>query len=202
MGGADKIKHARETLLLFLKSLPVGCYFNVVGFGSRHETLFTGSVPPGAASLTQPTSTCLTYTSHTQASVTLTCTSHAHLTLHTAHTPHTVLTFRSVLLHLTRLITDKHKYTQLTHNVTHSCHTHTHLSHTTGTLHTHTHTHWYTHTVPDPQRQRAVQRGEPGEGDGAPGQDGGEHGRDGVARAAQGHSQRQGRQGVRAPRKY
>ncbi|XP_035683551.1 LOW QUALITY PROTEIN: von Willebrand factor A domain-containing protein 5A-like [Branchiostoma floridae] len=39
----NKIKNARETVLLFLKSLPVGCYFNIVGFGSRHESLFKGS---------------------------------------------------------------------------------------------------------------------------------------------------------------
>ncbi|XP_078604302.1 von Willebrand factor A domain-containing protein 5A-like isoform X2 [Branchiostoma floridae x Branchiostoma japonicum] len=39
----NKIKNARETLLLFLKSLPIGCYFNIVGFGSRHESLFKGS---------------------------------------------------------------------------------------------------------------------------------------------------------------
>ena len=35
---------ARETLLLFLKSLPYGCYFNVVGFGSSYKTLFDKSV--------------------------------------------------------------------------------------------------------------------------------------------------------------
>lgn len=34
---------AKETLLLFLKSLPDGCYFNVVGFGSRYTTLFEKS---------------------------------------------------------------------------------------------------------------------------------------------------------------
>eukprot|EP00058_Branchiostoma_floridae_P006994 XP_002592482.1 hypothetical protein BRAFLDRAFT_68970 [Branchiostoma floridae] len=39
----NKIKNARETLLLFLKSLPIGCYFNIVGFGSTHESLFKGS---------------------------------------------------------------------------------------------------------------------------------------------------------------
>ncbi len=36
----DRIKHAKETLLLFLKSLPVGCYFNILGFGSNYEVLF------------------------------------------------------------------------------------------------------------------------------------------------------------------
>ncbi|CAH1271034.1 VWA5A [Branchiostoma lanceolatum] len=39
----NKIKNARETLLLFLKSLPIGCYFNIVGFGSSHQSLFKGS---------------------------------------------------------------------------------------------------------------------------------------------------------------
>ncbi|XP_078687569.1 von Willebrand factor A domain-containing protein 5A-like isoform X3 [Branchiostoma floridae x Branchiostoma belcheri] len=39
----SKIKNARETLLLFLKSLPVGCYFNIVGFGSSYKTLFNNS---------------------------------------------------------------------------------------------------------------------------------------------------------------
>ncbi|KAK3723599.1 hypothetical protein QZH41_019314 [Actinostola sp. cb2023] len=39
----SKIKSARETLLLFLKSLPEGCYFNVIGFGSSFEKLFPKS---------------------------------------------------------------------------------------------------------------------------------------------------------------
>ena len=38
-----KNNSAKETLLLFLKSLPDGCYFNVVGFGSRYSTLFKNS---------------------------------------------------------------------------------------------------------------------------------------------------------------
>ncbi|XP_078686407.1 von Willebrand factor A domain-containing protein 5A-like isoform X3 [Branchiostoma floridae x Branchiostoma belcheri] len=42
MSGSN-IKNARETLLLFLKSLPVGCYFNIVGFGSSYKTLFNNS---------------------------------------------------------------------------------------------------------------------------------------------------------------
>ena len=37
------IKSARETLVLFLKSLPDGCYFNVIGFGSAFQKLFTKS---------------------------------------------------------------------------------------------------------------------------------------------------------------
>ena len=36
----DRIKSASETLLLCLKSLPSGCHFNVIGFGSHHEHLF------------------------------------------------------------------------------------------------------------------------------------------------------------------
>lgn len=39
----SKNDSARETLLLFLKSLPDGCYFNVVGFGSSYRTLFKKS---------------------------------------------------------------------------------------------------------------------------------------------------------------
>ncbi|KAL9954878.1 hypothetical protein ACROYT_G042463 [Oculina patagonica] len=39
----SKNNSARETLLLFLKSLPDGCYFNVVGFGSSYTTLFKKS---------------------------------------------------------------------------------------------------------------------------------------------------------------
>ena len=40
----SKNDSARETLLLFIKSLPDGCYFNVVGFGSSYKTLFDKSV--------------------------------------------------------------------------------------------------------------------------------------------------------------
>lgn len=36
----SKMSHARETLMLILKSLPEGSYFNVVSFGSRFEALF------------------------------------------------------------------------------------------------------------------------------------------------------------------
>ena len=40
------INSARETLILFLKSLPEGCNFNIIGFGSRYEKLFSAvSVP-------------------------------------------------------------------------------------------------------------------------------------------------------------
>ena len=36
---------ARETLVLFLKSLPEGSYFNIIGFGSSYKTLFHDTVP-------------------------------------------------------------------------------------------------------------------------------------------------------------
>ncbi|XP_039728846.1 von Willebrand factor A domain-containing protein 5A isoform X1 [Pteropus medius] len=39
-----RIEAAKETLILVLKSLPVGCYFNVYGFGSCYEPFFHRSV--------------------------------------------------------------------------------------------------------------------------------------------------------------
>ncbi|XP_025749604.1 von Willebrand factor A domain-containing protein 5A [Callorhinus ursinus] len=39
-----RIEAAKETLLLLLKSLPIGCYFNVYGFGSSYEAFFPNSV--------------------------------------------------------------------------------------------------------------------------------------------------------------
>lgn len=44
MGGAF-IKSASETLVLFLKSIPPGCHFNIIGFGSSYQSLFPESVP-------------------------------------------------------------------------------------------------------------------------------------------------------------
>ena len=38
------IEAAKETMMLFLKSIPDDCYFNIVGFGSSHEKLFKESV--------------------------------------------------------------------------------------------------------------------------------------------------------------
>ncbi|XP_040586181.1 von Willebrand factor A domain-containing protein 5A-like [Mesocricetus auratus] len=38
------IEAAKETLLLLLKSLPMGCYFNIYGFGSSYEKFFPESV--------------------------------------------------------------------------------------------------------------------------------------------------------------
>ncbi|XP_059187942.1 von Willebrand factor A domain-containing protein 5A-like [Centropristis striata] len=43
MAGA-RMKSARDTLLLLLKSLPMGCYFNIISFGSRYEHIFPKSV--------------------------------------------------------------------------------------------------------------------------------------------------------------
>ncbi|XP_014447273.2 von Willebrand factor A domain-containing protein 5A, partial [Tupaia chinensis] len=39
-----RIEAAKETLILLLKSLPIGCYFNVYGFGSSYKALFRKSV--------------------------------------------------------------------------------------------------------------------------------------------------------------
>ncbi|XP_031428714.1 von Willebrand factor A domain-containing protein 5A-like [Clupea harengus] len=39
-----RIESARDTLLLLLKSLPMGCFFNIYGFGSRFESFFPKSV--------------------------------------------------------------------------------------------------------------------------------------------------------------
>ncbi|XP_036432421.1 von Willebrand factor A domain-containing protein 5A-like [Colossoma macropomum] len=39
-----RIESARDTLLLLLKSLPLGCYFNIYGFGSHYESFFPKSV--------------------------------------------------------------------------------------------------------------------------------------------------------------
>ena len=44
MTGSD-IDAAKETLMLFLKSIPKGCFFNIVGFGSTYTFLFPCSVP-------------------------------------------------------------------------------------------------------------------------------------------------------------
>eukprot|EP00567_Pseudictyota_dubia_P013205 CAMPEP_0197438938 /NCGR_PEP_ID=MMETSP1175-20131217/5801_1 /TAXON_ID=1003142 /ORGANISM="Triceratium dubium, Strain CCMP147" /LENGTH=965 /DNA_ID=CAMNT_0042968759 /DNA_START=104 /DNA_END=3001 /DNA_ORIENTATION=+ len=43
--GKSQIKQASEALLLFLRSLPTSCTFNIVGFGSRHESLFSEPMP-------------------------------------------------------------------------------------------------------------------------------------------------------------
>lgn len=43
--GGHRMDGAKTTLLLFLKSLPDGCFFNVVGFGSSFKILFEKSQP-------------------------------------------------------------------------------------------------------------------------------------------------------------
>jgi len=50
MQGAQ-IQKAAVALQLFLRSLPVGCYFDIVGFGSRWSSLFGGSRPYNAETL-------------------------------------------------------------------------------------------------------------------------------------------------------
>lgn len=40
----SRIEAAKETLILLLKSLPLGCYFNIYGFGSTCEAFFMNSV--------------------------------------------------------------------------------------------------------------------------------------------------------------
>uniref|UniRef100_A0A452J2Z7 von Willebrand factor A domain containing 5A n=1 Tax=Gopherus agassizii TaxID=38772 RepID=A0A452J2Z7_9SAUR len=40
----QRIDSAKETLVLLLKSLPLGCYFNIYGFGSEFESFYPRSV--------------------------------------------------------------------------------------------------------------------------------------------------------------
>jgi len=40
MADENKIGFTRQAMLLFLKSLPVNCHFNIIRFGSSYETLF------------------------------------------------------------------------------------------------------------------------------------------------------------------
>ncbi|XP_069107148.1 von Willebrand factor A domain-containing protein 5A-like isoform X2 [Argopecten irradians] len=49
--GGDRIAKAKETVLLLLKSLPVGCFFNVVAFGSSFKWWFTSSMKYDETSL-------------------------------------------------------------------------------------------------------------------------------------------------------
>lgn len=41
MDGENKIGLARQAMLLFLKSLPVDCFFNIIRFGSNYKSLFS-----------------------------------------------------------------------------------------------------------------------------------------------------------------
>ncbi|KAF4094843.1 hypothetical protein G5714_023921 [Onychostoma macrolepis] len=43
-GAKMRIESAKDTLLLLLKSLPMGCYFNIYGFGSDFENFFPQGV--------------------------------------------------------------------------------------------------------------------------------------------------------------
>ncbi|XP_044541080.1 von Willebrand factor A domain-containing protein 5A-like [Gracilinanus agilis] len=43
-GSQLRIASAKETLILLLKSLPLGCYFNIYGFGSTFDSFFPESV--------------------------------------------------------------------------------------------------------------------------------------------------------------
>ncbi|XP_072529893.1 von Willebrand factor A domain-containing protein 5A-like [Salminus brasiliensis] len=43
-GAQLRFESARDTLLLLLKSLPMGCYFNIYGFGSNYKSFFPKSV--------------------------------------------------------------------------------------------------------------------------------------------------------------
>ncbi|XP_031150803.1 von Willebrand factor A domain-containing protein 5A-like [Sander lucioperca] len=49
-----RIGSARDTLLLLLKSLPMGCYFNIYSFGSCHEHIFPKSVEYSQKTLEEP----------------------------------------------------------------------------------------------------------------------------------------------------
>ncbi|XP_067388342.1 von Willebrand factor A domain-containing protein 5A-like isoform X2 [Emydura macquarii macquarii] len=42
-GSRRRIDSAKETLVLLLKSLPLGCYFNIYGFGSGFESFYPSS---------------------------------------------------------------------------------------------------------------------------------------------------------------
>ncbi|KAM3821591.1 von Willebrand factor A domain-containing protein 5A-like [Vipera latastei] len=43
-GSLARIESAKETLIFLLKSLPLGCYFNIYGFGSTYDSFYPQSV--------------------------------------------------------------------------------------------------------------------------------------------------------------
>ncbi|ETE64526.1 von Willebrand factor A domain-containing protein 5A, partial [Ophiophagus hannah] len=43
-GSQSRIESAKETLIFLLKSLPLGCYFNIYGFGSTYDSFYPQSV--------------------------------------------------------------------------------------------------------------------------------------------------------------
>ncbi|XP_023373099.1 von Willebrand factor A domain-containing protein 5A isoform X2 [Otolemur garnettii] len=49
----QRIEAAKETLILLLKSLPIGCYFNIYGFGSTYEAFFEQSVKYSQQTMTE-----------------------------------------------------------------------------------------------------------------------------------------------------
>ncbi len=49
--GGGRIKDARDAMQLFMRALPEDCYFNIIGFGSRYESLFPDSKKYDDASL-------------------------------------------------------------------------------------------------------------------------------------------------------
>ncbi|XP_013923319.1 PREDICTED: von Willebrand factor A domain-containing protein 5A [Thamnophis sirtalis] len=44
VGTQSRIESAKETLIFLLKSLPLGCYFNIFGFGSTYDSFYPQSV--------------------------------------------------------------------------------------------------------------------------------------------------------------
>jgi len=53
--GGSYIKSASKTLVLFLKSIPQGCFFNIISFGGRYEPFFPSSVPCDQETVAQAT---------------------------------------------------------------------------------------------------------------------------------------------------
>eukprot|EP00736_Rhodelphis_marinus_P014420 Rmarinus@m.19688 len=56
--GGQKIRQVETALKIFLRSLPVGSYFNIVWFGSRYDSVFAHSRPYDADSMRQATKAC------------------------------------------------------------------------------------------------------------------------------------------------
>ena len=40
----SRIEYAKEALIVFLKSMPAECYFNIISFGSEFSSMFSRSV--------------------------------------------------------------------------------------------------------------------------------------------------------------
>eukprot|EP00002_Diphylleia_rotans_P014219 TRINITY_DN276_c0_g1_i2.p1 TRINITY_DN276_c0_g1~~TRINITY_DN276_c0_g1_i2.p1 ORF type:complete len:859 (-),score=169.72 TRINITY_DN276_c0_g1_i2:232-2808(-) len=54
----SRISQVRDTMVLFLRSLPFGCYFNIIGFGSRFESLFPKAVEYDEKNMEKATDFC------------------------------------------------------------------------------------------------------------------------------------------------